>query len=50
MFNRVDLVRLFLAHGADPARRTPEGLTALGAARAMGAADTPALLEEPREG
>ncbi len=40
----VEMVELLLAFGADRNRKTPEGLDALGAARTMGARNTPALL------
>jgi len=45
MFNRTDIVELLLSKGADPAARDANGVTAMAAAQAMGAQDTPALLE-----
>jgi hypothetical protein len=44
MFNRVDVVDLLLERGADLNARTADGLTAIDAARVMGAADTPGQL------
>lgn len=44
MFNRVEIARLLIERGADPARRDADGVSALDAARRMGAHDTEALL------
>ena len=44
MFNRLDIVELLLARGADPAARSAEGMTAAQLARAMGATDAAARL------
>lgn len=44
MFNRLDILELLLARGADPARRDAAGLDAAAAARAMGADDAVARL------
>ncbi|MBM6595049.1 ankyrin repeat domain-containing protein [Microvirga pudoricolor] len=46
MFNRVEIVDLLLASGANPGHRDAGGLTAEGAARAMGAPDTPEQIDE----
>jgi len=45
MFNHVQMVELLVARGADPKARDAAGNTALSVARAMGAQDTPAVLE-----
>jgi len=50
MFDRVEIVALLLARGADPAARDGAGLDVFGAARAMGAAGTPALIEAALHG
>ena len=47
MFNRVEIARLLIERGADPALRDADGVSALDAARRMGAADTAALLSAP---
>ena len=44
MFNRVEVVKLLLARGADPARQDVAGSTAASLAGAMGAHQTHALL------
>ena len=44
MFNRTDIVELLIAQGADPDARDASGMSALDAARGMGAADTPTQL------
>lgn len=46
MFNRVEVAKLLLAHGADRAKRDAVGATAGALAQAMGAHDTYALLAE----
>jgi uncharacterized protein len=46
MFNRSEIVELLLARGADPSRADMNGVTALAAAQAMGAQDTPKLLAD----
>lgn len=46
MFNRVEIVDLLLAHGANVLAQDSQGRTALAAARAMGAPDTPDRLVE----
>ncbi len=46
MFDRVDLLDLLLARGADPEARDAAGLTARDLADGMGAADTAARLAE----
>lgn len=40
MFNRTEIVDYLIAQGADPHARDARGVTPLGAAQAMGAADT----------
>lgn len=45
MFNRTAIVDYLLAQGADPKRRDVRGIDALGAAQAMGAADTTLQLQ-----
>ncbi|MNE55534.1 Ankyrin repeats (3 copies) [compost metagenome] len=45
MFNRTPMVEYLLSKGADPKRQDAKGITALGAAQAMGAQDTAALLQ-----
>lgn len=45
MFDRVAIVELLLARGADPARRDASGMNAAELARQMGAKETPALLD-----
>ena len=49
MFNRTELVDLLLERGADLQARDAQGLSALDAARQMGAADTAAQLERRLE-
>ncbi|MNJ56363.1 Ankyrin repeat protein [compost metagenome] len=44
MFNRVDIARCLIDHGADPHARDANGATPLAAAALMGAEDTQALL------
>ncbi|MNJ81846.1 hypothetical protein D3C77_808680 [compost metagenome] len=45
MFNRSAIVEYLLSNGADAQRQDAKGVTALGAAQAMGAADTAAQLQ-----
>jgi ankyrin repeat protein len=45
MFNRLEIMKVLLARGADAETKSSEGLTALELARSMGAADTAAHLE-----
>ena len=46
MFNRTDMLERLLRAGADPQATDDEGKTALDLARAMGAQDAIALLEQ----
>jgi ankyrin repeat protein len=46
MFNRTEIVDYLLVKGADPRAQDAQGITALGAAKAMGAVDTIAQLEK----
>lgn len=45
MFNRGEILDYLLAQGADPAHQDARGVTALMAARTMGAVDTAARLQ-----
>lgn len=45
MFNRLDILKVLLKHGADINARSTEGLSALDLARSMRAPDTVAFLE-----
>jgi len=46
MFNRVEIVDYLIGQGADPKAKDANGVTALDAARTMGAVDTTAQLEK----
>ena len=46
MFDRVAIIDLLLAHGADPDRRDGAGLTAAEMAQSMGATQAPARLAQ----
>ncbi|MCY1464080.1 Ankyrin repeats (many copies) [compost metagenome] len=48
MFNRTAIVEYLLGKGADAQRQDAKGISALGAAQAMGAADTAAQLQALR--
>jgi ankyrin repeat protein len=46
MFNRVEVVDYLIGKGADPRAKDANGITALDAAKTMGAVDTVAQLEK----
>lgn len=46
MFNRVAIIDYLISKGADPKAKDANGITALDAARTMGATDAVALLEK----
>ncbi len=46
MFNRVEVVDYLVSKGADPKAKDANGITALEAARTMGASDTVAQLQK----
>ena len=46
MFNRGEIVDYLISQGADPRAKDANGVTALDAARTMGAVDTAAQLEK----
>ncbi|MNL67848.1 Ankyrin repeats (3 copies) [compost metagenome] len=46
MFNRVEVVDYLVSKGADPKAKDANGITALEAARTMGASDSVAQLEK----
>jgi ankyrin repeat protein len=45
LFGRIDVVRLLVAHGADPTLKDLSGNTAAGLARQQGNAEMAALIE-----
>jgi len=46
MFNRTEIVTYLISQGADPKARDSNGVSALEAAKTMGAMDTTAQLEK----
>ena len=46
MFNRTEIIKYLVSKGADPKAKDANGITALDAAKTMGANDSIALLNE----
>lgn len=49
MFNRIEIIELLLAHGADSSLKTSDGMTAFGLAQAMGADAAAARLKSAND-